>query len=447
MLSGSRAMDTYLGEILPSKLRLDQLYVRHHTFWGDLDIIFWTLLILFPKIGEYTPSEDFLFLGPIARLMHRHVSWLLTDTLVTFIAMGMTGLFFRAIAPLNIGWAPAFILAFGFALLYSMANYFLGVNDIAWSQAPAVDAIDLIPAAILATVVALLANYFWPSGFLGIPNTGAITPWGAEALLPTSMLLMAAGLALMGIILVRYRARLITGLATRWLVLRGNASTTLERVLIIGGGETGQFAAWMLNNNKKYATTLQVIGFVDDDLFLQGIRIHGLNVLGKRADIPHLVTKYDIGILIFAIHNISASERQQLLDICTSTPAQVALFPDIPSALSGIAHNSAVGNGSTRNGGKQNGQVTVVLEKTEALSYSDFRPLPCDLCLTKVSPLKVDGWLAHLEEIAHSRDYDGLIEQLQTLRSQLNADAAVQLAANLGTVTPNVRHPKDEEEG
>ena len=113
-----------------------------------------------------------------------------------------------------------------------------------------------------------------------------MTPWGTDALLPTSMVLMSAGLAFMGFVLVRYRARLITGLATRWLALRGNATSTLERVLIIGGGETGQFAAWMLKNNQKYAETLQIVGFVDDDLFIQGVRIHGLQRAGEAAGYP-----------------------------------------------------------------------------------------------------------------------------------------------------------------
>ena len=436
LLSGGRVMDIYLGEILPSKLRLDQLYIRHHSFWGDLDIIFWTLLILFPKIGKYTPREDFLFLGPFSRLMHRHVSWLLADTLITFIAMVMTGLFFRAIAPLNIGWAPAFVLAAGFAFLYSLANYFLGVNRIDWSQAPAIDAIDLVPGAILATAVGLLINYFWPTGLLGIPHTTAVTPWGSEALLPTSMLIMAAVLALAGFTLVRYRARLITGLATRWLTLRGNASSNLERVVIIGGGETGQFAAWMLNNNQKYSGKLQVVGFVDDDLFMQGIRLHGLKVLGQRADIPQLVTKHDIGVLIFAIHNITVSERQQLLNICTSTPAQVVLFPDIPSTLNGIVHNVSTRNGSGHNGKTSKRQAVDTEEKT-APTDPRFQPLPCDLCLTKVSPLKLDGWLEQLEEMTRSGDYDGLITQIKSLRGQLHGLVAVQLSANSPKVLPS----------
>ncbi len=425
MLAGSRVMDTYLGEILPSKLRLDQLYVHHHTFWGDLDVIFWTLLILFPKIGKYNPPEESLFLGPLARLMNRHVSWFLADALVTFIAMGLTGLFFRTIAPLNVGWGPAFALALGFALLFSLTNYFLGVNQVVWSKAPGTDAIDLVPGALLSTFIALLVNYLWPAGLMGIASTGAKTPWGTDSLLPTSMLLMSAGLAFIGFVLIRYRTRLITGLATRWLALRGNATSTLERVLIIGGGETGQFATWMLKNNQKYSETLQIAGYVDDDLFIQGVRIHGLNVLGRRSDIPQLVAEHDIGILIFAIHNISTSERQEVLDICTSTPAQVVLFPDIPSALNGIAHS-----GATRNGQKPHEDASNGFEQTTKPADARYKPLPCEFCLTKVSPLKVDGWLAELEETASAGDHDRLIWQLQALRSELRDGAATQLAAN-----------------
>src|SRR4030042_6338557 len=57
LLNGSQVMDTYLEDILPSKLRLDQLYVRHRSFWGDLDVLFWTALVLVPRIGPRQTPE------------------------------------------------------------------------------------------------------------------------------------------------------------------------------------------------------------------------------------------------------------------------------------------------------------------------------------------------------------------------------------------------------
>jgi lipopolysaccharide/colanic/teichoic acid biosynthesis glycosyltransferase len=44
MLSAGRLMDTYLMDILPFKLRLDLLYVRHRSLLLDLDVLFWTFL-------------------------------------------------------------------------------------------------------------------------------------------------------------------------------------------------------------------------------------------------------------------------------------------------------------------------------------------------------------------------------------------------------------------
>ncbi len=433
LLAHGPVMDTYLGEILPSKLRLDQLYVRHHSFGGDLDTLFWTALVLLPRVGTHAPLEEELFLGPFNLLLRRHVSWFLADAMVSLLAMGLAGLFFRAISPLNVGWAPAIALALGFAMLYSLVNYFMGANRVVWSRASANDVFDLIPGALVSTFIALLVNYVWPTGLLGILSTGARTPWGTDALLPTSMLVMAAGLSFVGFVLVRYRSRLLTGLATRWLAWRGSASTALERVLIIGGGETGQFAAWMLNNNRAYAGAFHIAGFVDDDLFKQGIRIHGVNVLGQRADIPQLVAKHDIGLLVFAIHNISADERRQVLNICASTPAQVVLFPDIPAALNGLAHSAAGQNGNADGSRMPSAQDVTSVEETAALPGSSLLPLPCDLCLTKVSPLKVDGWLAQMEDAARNGDLEGLMAQLHTRRSQLRRDVTVQRAANLGS--------------
>ena len=113
--------------------------------------------------------------------------------------------------------------------------------------------------------------------------------WLARPLLPNAMILTAAALAFFGFVLVRYRTRGITGLATRWVRWRG-VKAAQERVLIIGGGESGQYAAWIIHNG-RYAESLRVVGYVDDDLYKQGIRIRGIEVIGGRTDIPNLVEK------------------------------------------------------------------------------------------------------------------------------------------------------------
>jgi len=401
MLQNSKVMEDYLEDILPSKLRLDQLYVRHHSFWGDLDILIWTLLILLPRLRKYDLPELSLFVGPVSRLMRRHISWFAIDTLVTFIAMGLIGLFWRSLGPLDIGWSVAVVLAFGFSFLFSLTNAILGVNRIQWSRAAATDALDLIPGVSLATVIALLINYYSPPALVAFLFAGEIPEWFTQPLLPAGLLIMASGLSLFGFIIVRYRTRLITGLATRWVTWRGTAAAAKERILILGGGETGQFAAWILNHG-TYSESFSVAGFVDDDLYMQDFRIHGINVLGRREDIPELINNHDIGIIIFAIHNISSLERRHLLEICAKTEARIFLFPDIPASLSKISRN-----------GSQAGEI-----QTNAMgSYDRFQDIqPCRICSEIICPHNLDIWLAKLEKTAQFGDIENLLEQIQQMR-------------------------------
>ena len=79
---------------------------------------------------------------------------------------------------------------------------------------------------------------------------------------------------------------------------RAKARSNRERVLIVGSGQNAQHAAWILDQPGN-AQKFQVSGFVDDDLFAQGMRVHGANVLGTWNDIPKLVAKQDIKVMIY----------------------------------------------------------------------------------------------------------------------------------------------------
>jgi lipopolysaccharide/colanic/teichoic acid biosynthesis glycosyltransferase len=318
LLSGKEVMGVYLQGILPSKLRLDQLYVRHRSFLLDLDIIFWTFLVFLPRLGEYAPPEEYLFWGPLSRLFRRYVSWFVLDSLVTFAAIGVTGVFWRSFGPLDVGWPWAVRFALGFALLFSLTGAARGTYRITWEKTGGLDAIDLIPALGVATVASLLGNaILLPRPF------------------PPALILMASALAYFGFVAVRYRSRLLGSLAARWLSIRRGAIQARERVLIVGGGEGGQFMSWLLHNSKT-ASAFHPIGFIDDDLYKQGTRIHGLNVIGKRDDIQRLVKENDVGIIIFAIHNIDEEERDSLLEICNKTSARVVVVPDILGYLNDL---------------------------------------------------------------------------------------------------------------
>ncbi len=310
MLSAGSLMDTYLGEILPSKLRLDQLYVRHHSFLLDLDVIFWTfLVVVVPSLREHKPPEDTLFWGPISRIGRRYINWFFIDTVTTLIAFGIAGVVWRLlVAPLDLGLLKAILISFGFSVLFSSIAALMGVQKIAWSSASIGEALELIPPLMAAFIVALAIN-------------------SQVNFLHYGIILDATVLAFSGYILTRYSKRIMPALYARLIAMRKDSLLVGERVLIVGAGDTGQFAAWRLKHTRESAN-FQVVGFVDDDMFRQGSRLNGFTVLGKRKDIAALVEKHDIGVIIFAIHNISSIERAALLKTCRSTSARVISWPD-----------------------------------------------------------------------------------------------------------------------
>jgi len=115
---------------------------------------------------------------------------------------------------------------------------------------------------------------------------------------------------------------------------------------------------WLMQNGVG-SRALHVIGVVDDDPWKRGMRIHGVPVLGDRQQIPSLVREHDVGLIVFAIHNISASEQEAILTQCRATPARVVVVPDIPALLTRLARPQAGGPlaPSANDGAKAAGNV------------------------------------------------------------------------------------------
>ena len=411
-LNGTGFMQIYLEDILPSKLRLDQLYVRYHSFWNDLDVLFYTFLILLPKLGKTSPPEEILIVGPFSNFIRRNFSWFAVDTLTTLAAISLVGLLWRSFGPFHVGWLTALIFGVLFALIFSFTSALFGLQKIYWSRSSGTQALDLLPPVGIATAIILLINQYVLMANPNDPYKILISFPSLQPLFPISMILLAAALSFVGFVLVRYRSRLITGLATRWVNIRGNAPPAQERALIVGSGETGQYASLILNTG-TYRDMLKIVGFVDDDFYKLDSRIQGINVIGRCRDIPELVSKYDIGVIIYAIHNINPNARSTLLEICASTPARTFNFPDIPATLSDIVY---------RDNGLRGG-------KTQTSSQTSFTSspnsdLPCHICSSELSPPQVNAWLDQLEHTANQGDMATVLNQLQNIRRMVSDETS-----------------------
>jgi len=145
----------------------------------------------------------------------------------------------------------------------------------------------------------------------------------------------------------------------------------------------------------------RTVGYVDDDLYKQDTRIRGVNVLGRREDIPALVKQYDVGIILFAIHNIPAAEKQRLLKICSSTSARLFSVPDIMANLREVAS------------GLEKPASTISLTEVQLQKFGRNGQL---------KPEEVDGWLAELEHLARAGASQALEDRIRSLRGQLDSE-------------------------
>jgi lipopolysaccharide/colanic/teichoic acid biosynthesis glycosyltransferase len=312
-LSSENLMGDYLGQIAPDKLRLDRLYVRHRTFLTDLDAIFWTLIVLVPRLARAPKTEGLLFGGPFTRLVRPYLSWTLIDFGISMLAAGLTGLVWRVFQPLNLGWDWALGVALGLSLLFGLVNSALGLKRVEWSRAAAEDIFGLFLSCGLVAGAGTLLDLWLPA-----------------VKIPDGYLIIASLVTTLGFVLARYRLRLITGLASRWVNRRGFGVG--ERVLVVGAGAGGEMATWLLRR-PDFQRLYNVIGYVDDAPARQGMRYDGYRVLGATADIPALVKKEDIGLVFYAIGKISEPDRERILASCWQSGARLVILADILTSL------------------------------------------------------------------------------------------------------------------
>jgi FlaA1/EpsC-like NDP-sugar epimerase len=205
------------------------------------------------------------------------------------------------------------------AFVFSTINYVLGLGRVAWRKARPAYVIDLAFSSGITTLILFVIDRFL-----------LIRP-----LLPPGLILVAGLFSFLGFTILRFRERLLTGLATRWVNLRGKVSILGERVLIVGAGECGQLAAWLLQKSQA-SPAYAVVGMVDDDPSKQRMNIDGHTVLGTTRDIPALAQKLDIGLILFAISRIDGNEQKRILDLCNQTTARVIIIPDLIQTLQNL---------------------------------------------------------------------------------------------------------------
>jgi hypothetical protein len=293
-------MGMYFDEILPKKLRLDMLYARHRSFFADLDILFLTFMIAFPRMLKRSLPDTAFFSGWIHRLANRFVSWMVVDTFTAFLVIVVTGIFYRNQAPLNWGFFPLAVFTIILSFLFGVTNAVWRLDRVVWSRATLQDAIKLLITSGIVTFVLMFLNYLQ-----------ARYVWSPFPALPQSMLFTIGILTAIGFLFARYRVRFFNSLTGGWSILNNPAVAFGERVIIVGCGEESKLALWLLHRSYfRYA--FKIVGMVDDNPTLRGMRVEGCTVLGEVKDLPKLIVQNQVGLLICTIPTSKLEQVKKL---------------------------------------------------------------------------------------------------------------------------------------
>lgn len=100
-----------------------------------------------------------------------------------------------------------------------------------------------------------------------------------------------------------------------------------KRIMIIGAGNMGNSILFEMGLTGYKSGTPVVI--VDDDVAKKNMRVRGVPVAGKIADIPNLVKKYDVNEIIYCIPTATQERRKEIFEIAMSTGCTLKRAPNI----------------------------------------------------------------------------------------------------------------------
>lgn len=164
------------------------------------------------------------------------------------------------------------------------------------------------------TVIAVVT--IWPI-YVSISSDGY--------LLPRSVPLIAASLAMVHMLGARFAIRALTE--------RSRTHRKGPRTLILGAGDAGvQLARQMLYDDR---TEYLPAGFLDDNPHKRHQRVAGLAVLGTRADLEKVAHATDAAILVVAIAGIDSETLSDLDTRCRVLGMQLRVIPSTSELMAG----------------------------------------------------------------------------------------------------------------
>ncbi len=105
------------------------------------------------------------------------------------------------------------------------------------------------------------------------------------------------------------------------------------RTLIVGAGRAGEFLVRDLI--RKGQDSYWPVGFIDDDRSKFGKEIHGIRVMGRTRDIPLIVRRLDVEMVILAIPTANPRNLKRITELCQEANVPCRIVPSLEKLITG----------------------------------------------------------------------------------------------------------------
>ncbi|SDY29629.1 NDP-sugar epimerase, includes UDP-GlcNAc-inverting 4,6-dehydratase FlaA1 and capsular polysaccharide biosynthesis protein EpsC [Allochromatium warmingii] len=201
--------------------------------------------------------------------------------------------------------------------------------------------------ATLPLVILIIGPSYWAFGlYRGVWRFASLNDLAriAQAVLVGTMLLLFVLFALnrmayvprsLPILFIIFQLILLAGprLLYRWLKDRRLDFSSGQRVLIVGAGRAGEMLVRDLLRDRQCGYV--PVAFVDDTPRRQGGVVHGVPIRGTTADIPHIVERFGIDMVLLAAPSASAVQMQRLVERCERAGRPFRTVPQTKELMAG----------------------------------------------------------------------------------------------------------------
>lgn len=215
-------------------------------------------------------------------------------------------------------------------LMKTAVYHLMGSYRSIWRYSSLTDLEELFRASLACIIGVIGVGFLLPEG-LNVPRS---VPFIDMAL----ALLLTGGMRMLVRVMHESSGKRGTGRSIPMRLLSGRSAGNARRALIVGAGDAGEM---MVREMMRSATMdYAPVAFVDDDPIKYGSMIHGVPVLGGRAEIPRLVHQLGIKDILIAIPSARGKTVREIVQVCKNTPAGLKILPDLTRLQDGKVHVS-----------------------------------------------------------------------------------------------------------